>query len=81
MRHREDRKTLNFDTLKWGNCAELVLVFWSASSMSDRHGLHNFKHIPWNNRLTKALEHWPPEIQNFWIQAHRSLRDENRAIQ
>jgi hypothetical protein len=77
MKHKEGEKTLNFDTLKCGNCAGFILVFWSATSHFSRQGIHSSKHIPWYDRITQAPEHWPPEIQNFWIQAHRSLNDEN----
>ncbi|MCI0423516.1 MAG: DUF4145 domain-containing protein [Acidobacteria bacterium] len=66
------RKVLNFDTLKCGNCASYVQVFWSAGD-----GLHAFRVQPWPLSLKKAPEHWPEAIGRYWLQAKRNIKDEN----
>jgi len=68
-------KSLNFDTLKCGNCAGYVMVLWSASEFGGG-GLHNFEVLPWPMRFEKAPEHWPEAIGRYWLQAHRCLGDE-----
>jgi len=65
-------KILNFDTLKCGNCASFVQVFWSAG---DR--LHDYRMVPWPLRLDKYPEHWPEAVGRYWLQAKRNLKDEN----
>lgn len=65
-------KVLNFDTLKCGNCASFVQVFWSAG---DR--LHDFRMVPWPLKLEKYPEHWPEAVGRYWLQAKRNLKDEN----
>ena len=66
------RKVLNFDTLKCGNCASFVQVFWAAG---DR--LHEYRVQPWPLKLEKAPDHWPEAIGRYWLQAKRNIRDEN----
>lgn len=68
------RKVLNFDTLRCGNCAGVVLVMWSASEFG---GLHGFRVLPWPLTWSKSPEHWPSTVGRFWLQAHRNLKDEN----
>lgn len=66
-------KILNFDTYKCGNCASFVQVFWTAS-----RDMHDFRVIPWPlRRLEKYPDHWPEAVGRYWLQAKRSLRDEN----
>ena len=65
-------KVLNFDTLKCGNCASFVQVFWSGS-----HDLHDYRVQPWLLKLEKAPEHYPDAIGRFWLQAKRNLKDKN----
>jgi Domain of unknown function (DUF4145) len=65
-------KRLNFDTLKCGNCAGYVMVFWSAGQ-----GLHDFHTLPWPRRYDRALQHWPEDVGRYWLQAKRNLADEN----
>ena len=66
-------KILNFDTLKCGNCASYVMVFWSAGN-----GLHDYKIVPWPlSKLNKYPEHWPETVGRYWLQAKRNLKDEN----
>jgi hypothetical protein len=70
------RKTLHFDTLRCGNCAGYVMVLWSVG-VDWGGGLYNFRVLPWPLRLEKHPEHWPAEVGRYWIQAHRSAKDEN----
>ena len=65
-------KVLNFDTLQCGSCAAFVMVLWSAG---DR--LHDFRVLPWPQRVDRHPEHWPADVGRYWIQAQRCLRDEN----
>ncbi len=67
-------KVLNFDTLKCGSCASFVMVFWSASEHSD---LYDYVVVPWPRKLEKYPEHWPESVGRFWLQAHRSIGEEN----
>jgi hypothetical protein len=66
------KKILNFDTLKCGNCASFLQVFWSAG---DR--VHDYRAIPWPLRIEKYPENWPEAVGRYWLQARRSLSDEN----
>jgi len=75
-RNAQSGKILNFDTLKCGNCAGYVMVLWSAGQYS-MDGMHNYTVLPWPRRLTKYPEHWPEAVGRHWMQAHRSLADEN----
>ncbi len=66
-------KVLNFDTLKCGNCASYVMVFWSAS-----HDLHSYRVLPRPlTKLNKYPEHWPEANIFQLLQAKRNLKDEN----
>ena len=65
-------KTLNFDTLQCANCANYLLVFWSAG---DR--VHDYRVVPWPLRYERHPEHWPADIGRYWLQAKRSLIDDN----
>lgn len=67
-----DDQRLNFDTLKCGNCAGYVMVFWSAG---DR--LHDYKVLPWPLDYDSCPEHWPEDIGRYWLQAKKNLADEN----
>jgi hypothetical protein len=78
VRHAEKKKpngakTLNFDTLECGSCKGYVMCLWSAGSS----GLHDYRVLPWPMRVEKHPEHWPADVGRFWLQAHRSLADEN----
>ncbi|MYA55422.1 DUF4145 domain-containing protein [Candidatus Poribacteria bacterium] len=67
-------KTLNFDTLKCGNCAGYVLVFWSASE----HGnIHDSLVIPQARRTESYPEHWPEEVGIYWVESRRVVEDGN----
>lgn len=71
-------KVLHFDTLKCGNCAGYVMVLWSASEFGrSSRGLHSFHVLPWPIRIEDYPEHWPETVGRYWVQAHRSARDEN----
>ena len=65
-------KVLHFDTLRCGNCASFVQVFWSAG---DR--LHDYKVQPWPLTLQHAPEGWPEAIGRHWLQAKRNIKGEN----
>ena len=68
-------KTLHFTTLKCGNCAGYVMVLWSAGASHGR--LHDFRVLPSPQRVVRAPEEWPNDVGRYWVQAHRSLSDEN----
>jgi hypothetical protein len=65
-------KVLNFDTLKCGNCAAYVQVFWSAGDT-----VHSFHVQPWPIKYKKAPDHYPEAIGRFWLQAKKNLSDQN----
>src|SRR5262245_28592637 len=66
-------KTLNFDTLECGSCKGYVMCLWSGGSS----GMHDFRVLPEAGRLDRHPDHWPADVGRFWLQAHRSLDDEN----
>lgn len=66
------RKTINFDTLKCGNCAAFAMVLWSAGDQ-----LHDYKVLPWPLTRETFPEHWPAEIGRYWLQAKRNIDQEN----
>lgn len=69
-------KKLNFDTYKCENCAGYVLVFWTASEFGyDK--MHDYRVIPFPLKINQAPEHWPGDVQRFWLQSRRNLQDEN----
>lgn len=70
------KKSLNFDTLRCGNCTGYVMVLWSAGELWG-DGLYGLRVLPWPIRLEKHPEHWPEAVGRFWVQAHRSAKDEN----
>jgi len=65
-------KVLNFDTLKCGNCASYVQVFWSASGR-----MHAYHAMPWSLRIEKYPDYWPEAVGRYWLQARRSIADRN----
>lgn len=69
-------KALHFDTLKCGNCAGYVMVLWSVSEFGG-NGLHDYRVLPWPTRVEDFPKHWPEAVGRYWVQAHRSLKDEN----
>jgi hypothetical protein len=69
-------KTLNFDTLKCGNCTGYVMVLWSAG-LNRFDGTHDYKVLPWPMRMEKHPDYWPEQVGRLWLQARRSLKDEN----
>lgn len=71
------RKVLNFDTLKCGNCGGYVLVLWSACESYGSRGIHSYKVIPYPLKITEAPEHWPADVQRYWLQAQRSFESDN----
>lgn len=71
------RKKLNFDTLECVNCKGYALVLWSGNEYPGSQPMHDFKEIPFPLRYDKYPEHWPEAVGRFWLQANRSLHDEN----
>lgn len=71
------RKVLNFDTLVCGSCANYVLVFWSTGEFPSSRPLHEYRTLPWARKLDKFPDYWPEEVGRFWLQAHRSVTEEN----
>ena len=65
-------KKLNFDTLECGNCKGYVMCLWSAG---DR--LHSYRVLPWPLRPETYPDYWPENVGRYWLQAHRSIADEN----
>ena len=65
-------KQLNFDTLECGNFKDYVMCLWSASNR-----MHAYRVLPRPLRLDKHPDHWPTDVGRYWLQAHRSLTDEN----
>jgi hypothetical protein len=69
------KKKLNFDTLKCGNCTGYVMCLWSAAE--GWGGLYDFKILPWPTRVDTHPQEYPDQIGRYWIQAHRTISDEN----
>lgn len=67
-------KAIHFSTLKCGSCAGYVMALWSASSSGS---MHDFRVLPWPQKIEKFPEEWPADVGRFWLQAHRSAKDEN----
>jgi len=76
-RRPNSEKKLNFDTLECGNCKGYVLVLWSACEHGGPPGMHDYKVLPWPLRLDRFPDHWPEPVGRYWVQAQRSLTDEN----
>jgi hypothetical protein len=76
-RKSNSAKTLNFDTLRCGNCGGYVLALWSASEFGAFNALYDFRVLPWPQKVDKYPEGWPETVGRFWLQAERSLGNEN----
>jgi Domain of unknown function (DUF4145) len=72
----DDSKRLYFDTLKCGNCANFLMVFWSSGS-----SLWDYVVVPSPlGEYTKAPDAWPSDVGKYWLQARRALgRGDNDA--
>lgn len=68
-----DRKRLNYDTLKCVECGNLMFVFWSTGG----GGLTGYKTLPWHRSTRKHPEHWPADVGRYWVEAKRSIEGEN----
>lgn len=63
------RKVLYFDTMQCGECANYLMVFWSAG-----RGLHDYKTVPWAFGNYESIpENWPDNVGRFWQQGRRAL--------
>lgn len=65
-------KRLYFDTYECVNCKGYVMCVWSAGS-----GLYDYRLLPWPLRVEAHPKHWPSDVGRFWMQAHRTLSDQN----
>ena len=71
-------KKLNFDIYKRGNCAGYVHVLWSAEEYGHgKNNLYNYQVLPWVIGELEVPEHWPKNVQRFWLQAHKSAKNES----
>lgn len=72
------QKTLNYDTLRCGNCGNYMFAFWSTSSTGFGHNtIHNYQVLPWHRSTTDYPEHWPPDVGQYWMEARRSIEGKN----
>ena len=69
-------KILHFDTLKCTNCAGYVMVLWSGKIIG-MQGIYEYKVLPYPLELTNYPSNWPEPIGRLWIQAHKSLKEDN----
>jgi Domain of unknown function (DUF4145) len=76
-KHPSTQKVLNYDTMRCGNCGNLMMVFWSAAATSYRRGMHNFRVVPWSQRTSRFPDYWPEDVGRFWVQARRNLEGQN----
>ena len=51
------------------------MALWSTGEYGK--DLYDFKVLPWPLRLETIPEHWPEDVGRYWLQAKRSLKDEN----
>jgi Domain of unknown function (DUF4145) len=70
-------KKLNFDTLECGSCSSYVMVLWSATEHEIGSGHHEYRVLPWALKYDKYPQHWPEAVGRYWLQAKRSMLDEN----
>lgn len=75
-RRANTTKKLNFETLRCENCYGYVMCLWSASERS-WGGLYDYKVLPWLLRPERHPEEWPEAVGRYWVQARRSIADEN----
>jgi hypothetical protein len=68
--HADDRdKVLHFDTLRCGNCANYLMVFWSAGT-----GLYDYRTVPWAiGDYENIPDGWPENVGRFWQQGKRAF--------
>ncbi len=77
----DDRKKLNYETLKCGNCANLTMVFWSANS-SNSYGaaarnIYSYRTLPFPLGKYEGSENWPEPVRRHWVQAKDNLSRNN----
>ena len=72
------RKTLNYDTLKCGNCGNYMFAFWSGAEFGHGSGaMHDYRVVPWHQSTTRFPDHWPAYVGNYWVEARRSVEGKN----
>jgi hypothetical protein len=70
--HADGSKRLYFDTLKCGNCANFLMVFWSRDPTGQ---VWDYRVLPSPlGDYENAPDTWPPDVGRFWLQARRALR-------
>jgi hypothetical protein len=68
------RKLLNYDTLKCGNCGNLMFAFWSAAEYGHGSGaIHSYRLLPYHRSTTNHPKHWPDDVGRYWVEAKRSI--------
>jgi HEPN domain-containing protein len=72
------RKVLNFDTYKCGNCANYIMVFWSADEhhaggYNPAQGLHAYRTVPFAIGGWDGEDYWPDNAKRHWKQAHNAV--------
>lgn len=73
-----NRKILNYDTLKCGNCGNFIFAFWSASSSGHGSGAsHDYRVLPWHKSTTRYPKTWPSDVGRYWIEARRRIEGKN----
>lgn len=72
------RKVLNYDTLKCGNCGNLMFALWSAGQLSHGSGaVHDYRLLPRYQSTTSYPKHWPDDVGRYWVEARRSIEGQN----
>jgi len=76
---QNSRKILNFDTYKCGNCANYIMVFWSASEHNSggynpAQGLHAYRTVPFALGGWDGEDYWPDNAKRHWKQAHNAIQ-------
>lgn len=66
-------KLLNYDTVKCGECGNLMFIFWSTGSS----GLTEYHTLPWHRSTSDHPAHWPADVGRYWIEAKRSIEGKN----
>ena len=53
------------------------MVLWSANGSTGSLAMYDYRVLPWPQKVDKYPESWPEAVGRFWLQAQRSLKDEN----
>jgi hypothetical protein len=66
-------KVLHYDTLKCGECGNLMFAFWSAAAGMGGRGIHAYRVLPWHQETTSYPKHWPEDVGRYWVEAKRCI--------